>query len=282
MQVNPLEKLRGLGRTNKEPMEPNMTNIVAHNGLFHADDVFAVAVLTALFPEANVVRTRDAQLTTAAPNRIVVDVGGVYDAKAHCFDHHQRDGRRPPRPNGIPYSSFGLIWQEYGCHYIAEMCWTEIDQDTVEVWEVVDRTLVSSIDAADCGFPLTDLRPGFEGCGFGLSRAISLINPPYGGTPADADCAFSTAVSVAGNILRATVSSTYAAAKEAAFVKDCLAERVDPRVLVLPRGATWAGHVEETDVLFVIFPAVTNDTWMVQCVPPIKGSFDKKKPLPEA
>lgn len=48
--------------------------IATHNGKFHADDVFGVALLTDLYPDATIVRTRDPQMLDTAD--IVLDVGG--------------------------------------------------------------------------------------------------------------------------------------------------------------------------------------------------------------
>ena len=50
-----------------------MKTIVTHDGSFHADDVFAVATLLKLFPDANVIRTRDTSVIERAD--VVVDVG---------------------------------------------------------------------------------------------------------------------------------------------------------------------------------------------------------------
>jgi uncharacterized UPF0160 family protein len=38
--------------------------------------------------------------------------------------------------------------------------------------------------------------------------------------------------------------------------------------------------IEDPDVLLCVFPSETGE-WMVQCVPPELGSFDKRLPLPE-
>ncbi len=57
------------------------------------------------------IRTRDLEVINKAD--IVIDVGGEYNADTGRFDHHQRGGAGE-RENGIPYSSFGLIWQKYG------------------------------------------------------------------------------------------------------------------------------------------------------------------------
>ena len=54
--------------------------VVTHNGNFHADDVFSIAVLKHLYPSFNLVRTRDKALMDSAD--IVIDVGGQYDPDA--------------------------------------------------------------------------------------------------------------------------------------------------------------------------------------------------------
>jgi len=69
--------------------------IITHNGAFHADEVFAVAMLSNVFhttQEIDVIRTRDAAIIAAAqnnPNDYVVDVGGIYNPENNNYDHHQ-------------------------------------------------------------------------------------------------------------------------------------------------------------------------------------------------
>ena len=133
--------------------------VVTHNGNFHADDVFSIAVLKHVYPSFNLVRTRDKALMDSAD--IVIDVGGQYDPDAGRFDHHQRGGAGE-RENGIPYSSFGLVWQKYGL----ALC-----DNNQAVADRVDAGLVSTIDAIDCGH--------VEGVqqGISLSQTISMYNP---------------------------------------------------------------------------------------------------------
>ncbi|MFM2351260.1 MAG: hypothetical protein RIR04_2226, partial [Pseudomonadota bacterium] len=83
-------------------------HLVTHSGGFHADEVFSSVILTRLYPLAKLVRSRAPQWITPGPDRVIYDVGGAYDAAAGIFDHHQRGA--PLRPDGQPYSSFGLIW----------------------------------------------------------------------------------------------------------------------------------------------------------------------------
>ena len=117
--------------------------IATHDGMFHSDDVFAVAALLIMLDGApvvtNIMRTRETEAIVKAD--FVVDVGGEYSAEKNRFDHHQIGGAGA-RENTVPYASFGLVWKKFG---------TEI---TGEVSGAVDRHLVSAIDAHDSGVDL--------------------------------------------------------------------------------------------------------------------------------
>lgn len=112
--------------------------IITHNAKFHTDDVFAVSALLLLYPDAEVIRTRDENLIKIAD--ITVDVGGIDDASNNRFDHHQVGGAGE-RSNGIPFSSFGLVWKKYG----------EELSGSKTVMERIDRIFVQPIDAGDNG-----------------------------------------------------------------------------------------------------------------------------------
>lgn len=85
-------------------------NVAVHNGVFHSDDVFSVALLRRLTKECgttlNVVRTRDAKELEKADMR--VDVGGKYNEATLDFDHHQNDPELL-QPEGIKYAAIGLL-----------------------------------------------------------------------------------------------------------------------------------------------------------------------------
>lgn len=119
--------------------------IVTHNGHFHTDDIFAVAVLLLKHPDAEVVRSRDEQIIASAD--IAVDVGFVYDPKQNRFDHHQ-PGRAGTRDNGIDYASCGLVWKEFG----AELTGGEREA------EIIDRGVIQPIDAHDNGIAIAEYR----------------------------------------------------------------------------------------------------------------------------
>src|SRR5262245_18170119 len=89
--------------------------VITHDGSFHADDIFASAALTILFKKRGekfeIVRTRDESVFPTGD--YVYDVGSIYDEEKNRFDHHQPGGAGD-RGDGIPYSSFGLIWKKHG------------------------------------------------------------------------------------------------------------------------------------------------------------------------
>ncbi|MBX9635783.1 MAG: MYG1 family protein, partial [Magnetospirillum sp.] len=92
-----------------------MLKVATHSGTFHADDVFAYAILKAATGgQLELARTRDGEVLAQAD--VVFDVGGTYDPQARRYDHHMRD--KPLRADGAPYSSAGLVWRDFGADAI--------------------------------------------------------------------------------------------------------------------------------------------------------------------
>ncbi len=82
--------------------------VVTHSGTFHADDVFAFAVLRAALGGFDFTRTRDAGAIAAAD--LVFDVGGIYEPQQSRYDHNIRE--MPRRADGTTYRSVGQIWRD--------------------------------------------------------------------------------------------------------------------------------------------------------------------------
>jgi len=237
--------------------------IVTHNGNFHADDVFSIAALKSLFPTFKLIRTRDSEIITKAD--MVVDVGGVYDADSDRFDHHQRGGAGQ-RENGIPYSSFGLIWQKYGL---------EICQGNPDVANSVDKSLVSTIDAIDCGYG--EGKPE----GISLSQTIGMFNPTWQ-EEANFDASFNEAVEFASRVLMRFIASANGSISAKSIVAKAVEKAEDPRVIVLEKYTPWKKTVHKLseEALYVVYPSQTGQ-WRVQTVPVELGSFEDRKPLPK-
>ena len=164
-----------------------LVKVATHPGDFHADDVFAVAVLGLVHGPLDVVRTRDVAVLAAADVR--VDVGGRSDPASGDFDHHQRGGAGE-RENGIRYASFGLVWKAYGARLAGEGA------------EAIDARLVQGVDANDTGQTIaTALVPGIRH--MSVSGVIAAMNPVWDEElPADEqDARFAEAVAFATGVL---------------------------------------------------------------------------------
>lgn len=88
----------------KEKMQTSAKNLRSfgtHDGVFHADEVSACALLLLfdLIDRKKIVRTRDPLLLDAC--EYVCDVGGEYDPKQKLFDHHQVEYQGPLSSAGM-------------------------------------------------------------------------------------------------------------------------------------------------------------------------------------
>ena len=141
----------------------NKKKIITHDGSFHADDLFATAVLSILNKgKVKIIRTRDEKII--AKGDYVYDVGGIYNPELNRFDHHQKGGAGK-RENGIEYSSFGLVWKKFG----KDVCGSK------KVAEIVDNKLVAPIDAGDNGFDLVEKK--YEIYPYLVQDVFSIFHP---------------------------------------------------------------------------------------------------------
>jgi uncharacterized UPF0160 family protein len=146
-----------------------MTNktvrIGTHDSSFHCDDVLAVAVLSTIFPNHSIVRSRDQDVLDFCD--ILVDVGGTYDNRSGRYDHHMSD---PPRDrSGQLLSSAGLIWRHYSRAYLQSIgipkTFTigEAEYDLITAVEQnINKFWITPIDLSDNGVskdptPITEL-----------------------------------------------------------------------------------------------------------------------------
>lgn len=242
-----------------------------HSGSFHADDVLAAAALRLANPSVTILRTRDPAQLDAAD--ILFDVGRVFDAATCRFDHHQLEYKEA-RGNGIPYSSFGLVWRELG----AELCGSA----NAAAW--VDRWLVQGVDALDCGIALS--KESMPVSVMSISTALGGFNPGWQDvTSAETrDDAFERAVGMALAVLQNTIRDANGVEKAREVVaQGTLLEA--GRILVLNHDAPWKesvfGSPKYAQVLYVIWPDA-QAKWHIGAVPDHAGSFSNRKSLPSA
>ena len=243
-----------------------MTTVATHPGNFHADDVFAVAVLGLVHGPLEIVRTRDAAALAAADVR--VDVGGRSDPAAGDFDHHQRGGAGE-RPNGIRYASFGLVWKAFGERLAGEGA------------DAIDERLVQGVDANDTGQNISaalfaGIRP------MSVSGVIAAMNAVWDEelSAEEEDARFASAVELASSILERELAGARAHHRALALVHEAIGRSGDPRIVELDRKLPWHETVVTTapEALYVVYPK--SDGWGLQAVPKALGEFENRRDLP--
>jgi uncharacterized UPF0160 family protein len=242
--------------------------VATHPGNFHADDVFAIAVLGLVHGELEIVRTRDPEAQAAADLR--VDVGGNHDAETGDFDHHQKGGAGE-RENGIRYASFGLVWREHG----------EALAGSAEAAAAIDERLVCGVDANDVGQTLVeplvgDVRP------MSVSGVIAALNPAWDEalSPEEEDERFAQAVALARGIVEREIAGAAAFDRARGLVAEAIRRAPDPRVIELDSNMPWRETVitSAPEALYVVYPK--SDGWGSQAVPREVGSFENRLSFP--
>ncbi|MDF7807575.1 MYG1 family protein [Pontiellaceae bacterium B12219] len=246
------------------------TILGTHSGAFHADDVFAIAALSMLYPNYEIRRSRDPDVWAECD--FLVDVGGCYDHAKRKYDHHFKNG--PTYDDGLKMSSVGLIWLHYG----AGICGSSAVADQV------CRQLIRQFDAHDNGVklstPLADFSDVRE---VSLSGSISMMNPP---DRSKADEAFANEVVRARLLLEAAIARAAhwmnsRAGLEVAL-NDALAEK--RAYILVPEDCKWQEHLFNSEgnesILYAVF--ANGEKWFAQAVPSAPGEFSNRKDFPEA
>lgn len=245
--------------------------IVTHNGSFHADEIFAVATLQLALEgkSTEVIRTRDRAIIDSAD--YVVDVGGTYNHETHRYDHHQHNGAGA-RQNGIPYSSFGLVWKHFG----------EQVSGSSAVAKIIDEQMCYPVDMGDNGFDYyglirQDIEPLL------LQFMVAKYRTSWNDTVSHQDERFAELLVILKRFLQLTIESEQDNIEGAKFVEEAYQATEDKRIVVLDRSYPWntalAVHPEP---LFVVKPKSIGTDWECECVRDNPFGFENRKDLPEA
>lgn len=239
--------------------------IVTHNGHYHPDDIFAVATLLLVYPDAVVMRSRDQDEIDNAD--IVVDVGLEYEPSRFRFDHHQPDGAGK-RINGIPYASFGLVWKEFG----------EKLSGGKDEASIIEQKLVMPIDAHDNGVDVSTLNfDDVREYNIGDFLVSFVTN---GESMQELDHIFSKVTVIAKELLQREIIKAKKRAIEWLEVKDIYDKSENKKIIVLPKYLSWKKILVPTESEFVI--SIRPDgKWQVTAVPKEFRGFELKRPFPQ-
>lgn len=243
----------------------SLKTVVTHDGIFHADEVFAIAILQWGYEHAfNVIRTRDPITVNSVD--IAIDVGGTYDPDKNRYDHHQKEGAGE-RENGVPYSSCGLIWKEYGI--MALRCLGVNHERIRKVWDLVDEGIIQAIDVVDCsGMKIYKDSPSPI---YTISQVISSFNTPF----VVQDDAFKKAMDFAKQILLNEIRSAEERASSAYYLGEQITKQLGKQILVLDNFVAGSDNlIEWNGFTRVVFPDISG-SWRVKALP-------RSEQLPEA
>lgn len=270
-------------------------NLYTHDGLFHADDVFAAAMLSLMAEEVNIVRGSDLDLPKEEDDWIIFDIGGGE------LDHHTPENRDT---NGchpftdIPYAACGLVWRRYYREILEAAGCPESYYDSV--YQRLENTMVLGIDAEDNGYsPVAAYTESVNQLqefqredilerariNFTVTQMIKDFNPPWN-SDLDYYDAFTDAVDFAKSILLNRIDSIISSLDARDYVLRHIDYSAD-HLMILEEFAPWEGvlysqrrNPKAADIWYVISPALRGG-WNIQCA--LKDSnnrSDYRHPFP--
>lgn len=233
--------------------------VATHDGVFHSDEVAAVAMIYIVFShnyDIRVIRTRD--FNSIPQGAFFIDIGKEYNPAEKRFDHHQKDGAGK-RDSGVPYASFGLILK-----YFRD--WGTISE---AVYQHLDARLGQPIDAID------NFGPNYF---FGRDKSVRPYNireiiqsffpdPTEEDTDGVMDEAFMNAVRFVTGVLKREIANTERMIVQQALVEKAYIDAPNKEVILLTEKLPWhsilASHPEPK---FVVCPYAPSRfaVWAVQ------------------
>lgn len=217
-------------------------NCITHSGTMHADEVFATAFLELYLKDIKLIRVADINTKNISNQAIVYDIG------RDKFDHHQQDAKQ--RENGITYSSFGLLWQEFGNSFLKG---EKID-NYQEVFFEIDKDFIEGIDAVDNGiFPKIEAQYKVKI----LSDIIKLFNPSYK-SKEEENNQFLKAVTIAKQIFSEEILHINGKVQARKKIIEKLKSNNKPYLVLeeyIPYEETILKEDVEKSILLVIFPS---------------------------
>ena len=255
-----------------------ITHLVTHSGGFHADELLSSVILTRLFCQAELRRTRDHQWVSPSAEKIIYDVGGDYNADAQIFDHHQRPN--PLRKDSQPYSSFGLVWEHYGRKYLNAL---NVPPDNIElIHTTFDTKYVLPIDLLDNGA----MEPSMAGplSILTLPALLESLKPVFDDTSTTADDdAFFIALPIARSFIEAAIRNLAATVRAQSIVFEAIAKAGPSRILELPMSMPYRSALDKAEadhILFVVNPR--GNDWTLNGIKLSNDTFKQRADLPVA
>jgi len=242
--------------------------VVTHDGDFHADDVFACASLLLWAQKKGeklkIIRSREKEDIEKAD--MAVDVGRIYDPVKNRFDHHQKEGKGE-RANGIPFSSFGMVWDKYG---------KEIS-GSQEIADRIERSLVMPIDARDNGINISTVNE-LDIKDHRTSDVIGNFNPTVQEDRRSSFKQFEKALYVAKEILIREIIWAKAYMEGEKETLEAIKEQNEPEILILDKNTEWHEIIAKyKKIKLVLYPRKDKNEWGIRVARDNKDDFNSDR-----
>lgn len=215
-----------------------------------------------------IIRTRDEEIIKTGD--YVFDVGGVYDEEKNRFDHHQVGGAGKG-PQGIEYSSLGLVWKKFG---------QEIAGGAKPA-EIIEKKLCAPIDAWDNGL---DLVKSAHAVGpYYVQNIFFAMLPTWKEADQNIDDIFLKCVELARTVLAREIIQAQDMVEAEEKLLDAYKNAVDKRIIVLDKNYPFEYILLSfPEPLFAVYPRKTNDSWGVKAIRKDIKNFENRKNFPVA
>lgn len=242
--------------------EEKTIKIATHDGKFHADEVFAIAILKKVYKNIEVIRTRDKNLLSQVDMRI--DIGGEYNSITGDFDHHQKSFDMA-QESGIPYSTVGLIWKHFGKKIVK----------SDDAWERIRRGLIEFLDAHDTGIEYSNSKLSI----YSVGSVIGSFNTVRGEKDNEEE-QFNKALDCASDILNNEIRRAENYAEGLEIVKKAIKDNPHEKFILLEEGLPKGPIMDETDILYIV-SSRRDGKWGSIAVQKESTSFDNRKDFPK-
>lgn len=251
--------------------------LITHNGSFHADDIFATAILILKLEKEGegfeIIRTRDPEIINSGD--FVFDVGGIYDEEKNLFDHHQIGGagRRADvgGDGGIEYAACGLVWKKFG---------TEVS-GSEKAADIIDKRLFAPIDAGDNGFNLVENKYGTSP--YFIQHAFYSMRPTWREKNITEDEMFLKCVEMAKVILSREIIQVQDILLAEEAVLSIYNKTEDKKIIVLDKNYPSEYILNDfPEPLYVVYPRNADNFWAVKAVGKNLNTFENRKNFPKA
>jgi len=245
--------------------------LVTHDGSFHADDIFAAATLSIMLSNKGetfeIIRTRDQKIINNAD--YVFDLGRIYKENLNRFDHHQTGGAG--EREGIPYSSFGLVWKKFGGEITGNK----------KITDIIERKLVMPVDVNDNGVDL--YKNNFPNIFPYTLQDVFAIFSPTAFEDLDKNKQFMEALAWAKEILQREIKKAKDQIEIAKIIRNFFKKTKDKKLIIIDkpkvsRFEIWDALQDFPEPLFVVYG--DKEDWSIVAMRKEKNSFGSRKNFP--